>query len=284
MQLKFTKMHGLGNDFVVFNGIDQRVDLSSEQAAHIADRHLGVGCDQILIVENSERADIDFRYRIINADGSEVGQCGNGARCFMRYIHDQGLSNKGMSQDNPLKVATLAGEMTLFAEPDSQHVVVAMGIPKFQPPDIPLNAPQQQSQYQLEIDDATLTFAALSIGNPHAVLHVDDIHTAAVSELGAQLESHPIFPAKANIGFMQINTRNDIDCRVFERGVGETSACGSGACAAVVAGIKMGQLDKQVTVHLTGGDLFIRWAGEGHTVMMTGPAQTAFEGTLTLQP
>jgi len=277
MKLKFTKMQGLGNDFVVFDFTKQVVPISPEQAARIADRHFGVGCDQILIVEQSSRPNIDFKYRILNADGSEVGQCGNGARCFVRYVHDKGLSDK-----NPITVETLTGQMTLTAAPDSDLVTVNMGVPNFEPSGIPLDIPNRQGTYHLELDEENVEFSALSIGNPHAVIIVDDVNTAPVVELGSVLEPHAIFPEKANIGFMQINSRNDINLRVFERGSGETIACGSGTCAAVAAGIQRGLLDNNVTAHLTGGDLHIEWAGEGHPVMMTGPANTSFEGELTL--
>jgi len=277
MKLEFTKMHGLGNDFVVLDFTERKIDLSTAQAAHIADRHFGVGCDQILIVEKSERDDIDFKYRIVNADGSEVGQCGNGARCFVRYVHDKGLSSK-----NPIRVETITGDMTLRAELDSNLVTVNMGVPNFEPAGIPLAANERQSQYQLTSNGQAILFSALSIGNPHAVLLVDDVNTAPVLELGAALEPHAMFPEKANIGFMQICNRDEIKLRVFERGSGETIACGSGACAAVVAGIQLGQLNSNVTAHLTGGDLSISWAGNDQPVMMTGPAETSFEGVLNL--
>jgi len=277
MKLNFTKMQGLGNDFVVLNFTQRSVDLSPAQAAHIADRHFGVGCDQILIVEPSHKEGVDFKYRILNADGSEVGQCGNGARCFARYVHEKGLSNK-----NPLVVETITGIMTLTADKESNLVTVNMGIPKFEPNEIPLNAERRQATYHLEQDDQKIEFSALSIGNPHAVILVDNVCTAPVKELGSALEPHSIFPEHANIGFMQINGRSDIGLRVYERGVGETIACGSGTCAAVVAGIQLGLLDEHVTAHLSGGDLSIQWGGEGQPIMMTGPAQTSFEGSLTL--
>jgi len=277
MRLQFTKMQGLGNDFVVLDFTKHVVPLTPEQATRIADRHFGVGCDQILIVEQSSRDDIDFKYRILNADGSEVGQCGNGARCFVRYVHDKGLSDK-----NPITVETLTGEMTLLAVPDSDLVTVNMGIPHFEPNKIPLDAPEQQATYTVEYNGNTIEFAALSIGNPHAVIVVDDVATAPVLEVGKALEPHALFPEKANIGFMQINSRNDINLRVYERGSGETIACGSGTCAAVAAGIANGLLDNSVTAHLTGGDLHIEWQGPGNPVMMTGPANTSFEGELTL--
>jgi len=255
MKLKFTKMQGLGNDFVVLDFTKEVIALSPAQATRIADRHFGVGCDQILIVEKSKKENVDFKYRILNADGSEVGQCGNGARCFVRYVHEKGLSTK-----NPIVVETMTGEMTL----------------------IPLDMPSRQNTYQVDYQGQSIDFSALSIGNPHAVILVDDVCSAPVLELGAALEPHPLFPEKANIGFMQINSRSDINLRVFERGSGETIACGSGTCAAVASGIINGKLDNNVTAHLTGGDLQIEWAGEGSPVMMTGPANTSFEGELTL--
>jgi diaminopimelate epimerase len=277
MELNFTKMHGLGNDFVVLDFTDQVIALSEAQAAHIADRHFGVGCDQILIVERSSRDDIDFKYRILNADGSEVGQCGNGARCFVRYVHEKGLSDK-----NPITVETLSGEMSLFEDVETNLVIVDMGPPRFEPKDIPLNAAQRQDKYFLQLGDEKISFAALSMGNPHVVVIVDDVCSAPVQQLGSSLETHAMFPERANIGFMQINHRTDISLRVFERGAGETNACGSGTCAAVVAGIQAGLLDNKVIAHLNAGDLTIEWQGEGHSVMMTGPAETSFEGVLKL--
>ncbi len=277
MELRFTKMHGLGNDFVVLDFTKESIELTQSQAARIADRHFGVGCDQILVVERSTREGIDFKYRILNADGSEVGQCGNGARCFVRYVHQ-----KNLSDSNPIKVETLSGVMTLYDDPVSKLVTVDMGPPVFEPKDIPLCATERLPQYQLEVDGQDILFSALSMGNPHAVIQVDDVGTAPVQELGSKLESHSIFPDRANIGFMQINSRDDIALRVFERGTGETIACGSGTCAAVVAGIQAGLLNNTVTAHLSTGDLKIEWAGEGQSVKMMGPAETVFEGVLNL--
>lgn len=276
MNLKFTKMHGLGNDFVVFDFTTKCIDLSAAQAAKIADRHFGVGCDQILIVENSDRSDIDFKYRILNSDGSEVGQCGNGARCFVRYVHDKGLSDK-----NPIKVETISGDMVLSANEDGQ-ITVNMGVPKFEPDAIPMIAEQRQARYSTTYKNKMIEFSALSIGNPHAVIIVDNVCSASVLEIGAELESSALFPERANIGFMQINSRSDIGVRVYERGAGETIACGSGTCAAVIAGIQLDLLDNTVTAHLSGGDLKIEWRGEGQPVLMTGPADTTFEGELTI--
>jgi len=210
MRLKFTKMQGLGNDFVVFDFTKDVVALSPDQAARIADRHFGVGCDQILIVEKSAKDGIDFKYRILNADGSEVGQCGNGARCFVRYVHDKGLSTK-----NPIVVETMTGEMTLHAQQGSDLVTVNMGVPNFEPSGIPLDMPTRQNMYQVDYQGQDIDFSALSIGNPHAVILVDDVFSAPVLELGAALEPHPLFPEKANIGFMQINSRSDINLRVL---------------------------------------------------------------------
>lgn len=277
MKLPFTKMHGLGNDFVVFDFTEQKYELSAAQAAHIADRHFGVGCDQILIVEPSDKPGIDFKYRILNADGSEVGQCGNGSRCFVRYVHEKGLSDK-----NPIRVETSSGELLLTAHQNTNLVTVDMGAPRFEPRDIPLQAKERQPTYNLTHDGSQYVFSALSMGNPHAVLLVDDIDTAPVQVLGSALEPHAMFPEKANIGFMQVVTHDEIRLRVFERGSGETIACGSGTCAAVVAGIQLGLLESKVTAHLRGGDLEIEWTGEGQPVLMTGPAETTFEGVLTL--
>ena len=277
MELHFTKMHGLGNDFVVFDFTRAAYPLTAAQASKIADRHFGVGCDQILIVEPATRDDIDFKYRILNADGSEVGQCGNGARCFARFVHDKGLTDK-----NPVRVETLTGIMTLDLNPESQLVTVNMGAPRFEPTDIPIKASARLPLYSLELDDQTIEFSAVSMGNPHAVLLVDDVDTAPVIELGTRLERHPMFPERANIGFLQVISRHEVRVRVFERGSGETIACGSGACAAVVAGIQRGLLDANVTVRLTGGTLNIAWEGENQPVMMTGPAETTFEGRISL--
>ncbi|MEN9422823.1 MAG: diaminopimelate epimerase [Pseudomonadota bacterium] len=274
--LNFTKMHGLGNDFVVLDGINQCVDLSTAQIRHIADRHLGVGCDQLLLVEAYDGADAEFRYRIFNADGSEVEQCGNGARCFARFVYDQGLT-----QHTTIPVVTASGRIVLQIQADGQ-VTVDMGVPVLEPAQIPFISAQRQTLYTLETHTTSVAFAAVSMGNPHAVLQVPDVESAPVSTLGAALESHPAFPKRVNVGFMQVIGRDHIRLRVFERGCGETQACGTGACAAVVAGRLQGLLDEQVTVSLPGGDLQIRWQGEGQPVRMTGPTATVFRGTLTL--
>ena len=275
-ELLFTKMHGIGNDFVVLDGINQVVNLSSAQVQRIADRHFGVGCDQLLVVETYAGEEADFRYRIFNADGSEVEQCGNGARCFARFVYDQGLTQK-----TTIPVMTASGLIVLNIQPNGQ-VMVNMGVPEFAPERIPFISERQQTLYNREIAGEWVSFSAVSMGNPHAVLQVTDVDTAPVGVFGPALEHHPSFPRRVNVGFMQVLGRDRIRLRVFERGSGETLACGTGACAAVVAGCIQGLLDTQVTVALPGGDLQIRWDGEGQPVWMTGPAETVFRGTLRL--
>ena len=277
MKLPFTKMHGLGNDFVVLDLIRNPVTLSPDQVRLIADRNFGVGCDQILLVEQSQRPDIDFKYRILNADGGEVEQCGNGARCFATFVRDSGLSSKPV-----VSVETLGGVLQLEINDDDGLVTVDMGVPNFEPEFIPLLADHKANSYTLNIDDEEIQFAALSIGNPHAIVEVSDVDNGQVEKLGARMESNPIFPKRANIGFMQVVSSEHIRLRVFERGVGETIACGSGACAAVVSGIHAGKLSNCVRATLRGGDLSISWHGEGKSVMMTGPSKTVFKGELEL--
>lgn len=269
-------MHGLGNDFVVIDLVSQHLSLTSEIAKHIADRHFGIGCDQILLVEKPTEPGVDFRYRIFNADGGEVAQCGNGARCFARFVQAKKLTNK-----KEIVVQTASGVIRLCIAPDDQ-VTVNMGAPRFEPRDVPFIADSRQLSYLLEVDHQAIHIGAVSMGNPHAVLIVDDIATAPVSVLGPLLEHHPRFPQRANVGFMQIITRNHIRLRVFERSSGETLACGTGACAAVAIGRTRNLLDEYVTVSLTGGELNIRWQGDDNPVMMTGPATFVFEGTLEL--
>ena len=276
MHLKFTKMHGLGNDFVVFDGISQRVDLSPEQLRWLADRHFGVGCDQILLVERPRTADADFRYRIFNADGGEVEQCGNGARCFVRFVHDQGLTRR-----DEIRVETAGGLIVPRLEADGQ-VTVDMGAPRFEPAQIPFLAEKQALTYTLPVDGREVEISALSMGNPHAVLQVKSVEAAPVGQLGPLIESHPAFPARVNVGFMEIVDRGHIRLRVFERGAGETMACGTGACAAAVAGMTRGLLEPRVKVSTRGGELAISWEGEGHPVRMTGPATTVFEGEIDI--
>ncbi len=276
MQLKFTKMHGIGNDFVVIDGVNQGLDLRPEQVRKMASRRFGVGFDQLLLVEAAEAADVDFRYRIFNADGREVQQCGNGARCFMRFVHEQGLSDK-----TTLSVQTCSGKITLSLQADGQ-VKVNMGVPELEPQQIPFTAESLMLSYPLEVDGQTVSIGAVSMGNPHAVLQVDDVQTAEVNRLGPLIESHDRFPEQVNAGFMQLVSAEHIRLRVYERGVGETLACGTGACAAVVIGRIQEILSEQVTVSLPGGDLTISWQGPGHPVWMTGPAATVYQGTIDL--
>ena len=276
MQLKFTKMHGIGNDFVVIDAINQRVDLNEQQLRLIADRHFGIGCDQILLVESTSMPDVDFRYRIFNADGGEVQQCGNGARCFVRFVHEKKMSTK-----STLRVETLGGIIEITLQ-ESGEVTVNMGQPKFEPSALPLLIETAADRYSTIIEGQEVEFGAVSMGNPHAVIEVEDTQNAPVDSLGAAMECNELFPQRVNVGFMQLKSRDKIGLRVFERGAGETLACGTGACAAVVVGISRGQLNNKVTVELTGGNLSIEWAGEGAPVYMTGPAQTVFEGQISL--
>jgi len=274
--LNFTKMHGLGNDFVVIDAINQAVNLSPQQIRYMADRHFGVGFDQLLLVEKPESQNADFKYRIFNADGSEVSQCGNGARCFARFVRD-----KGLFTGDKITVDTNAGPLVLTFT-DNELVTVNMGIPRHAPAEIPLHADQEAQTYLVEIDGKPITFGAVSMGNPHAVIQVEDVNFAPVVELGRPLESHPLFPERANIGFMQVIDRQHIKLRVYERGAGETLACGSGACGAVVVGIEQGLLDNEATAALTGGELMVSWAGRGQPVYMTGSATTVFDGKISL--
>lgn len=276
MLLKFSKMHGCGNDFVVVDRITQRVNLQEKHIRRLADRRFGVGCDQVLLVETPQRADVDFRYRIFNQDGSEVEQCGNGARCFARYVRDKKLTGK-----DRIKVETESGVIELQITRNRQ-VRVNMGEPRFAPQQIPFTVEQQAELYPLDVDGRVVELSAVSMGNPHAVITVDDVDTAPVAELGPRLESDPRFPQRVNVGFMQIINPQEIRLRVFERGAGETLACGTGACAAVVSGQQRGLLAEKVKVQLPGGSLTIQWRGEGHPVMMTGPASHVFEGQIQL--
>lgn len=274
--ISFTKMHGLGNDFVVIDAINQAVNLTPEQIQFMANRHFGIGFDQLLMVEKAISDNADFKYRIFNADGSEVGQCGNGARCFARFVRDKKLSSK-----NEICVDTNSGQLLLRFN-DQDLITVNMGIPKHQPTEIPLVAERELLLYTLDIDGVKTAFGAVSMGNPHAVIQVDNVETAPVTNLGKILESHPIFPERANIGFMQIMDRQTIKLRVYERGAAETLACGSGACAAVVIGIEQNLLDNTVNVKLPGGELNISWSGRGSSVLMTGSASYVFDGTINL--
>jgi diaminopimelate epimerase len=276
MTLEFTKMHGLGNDFVVIDAINQQVALTPEQVRRLADRHVGIGFDQLLLVETATSGDTDFRYRIFNADGGEVAQCGNGARCFMQFVHEHGLSDRPR-----LRVGTGNGVLELVREADGQ-VTVNMGVPRLEPAEIPFVAAARSDRYTLEVDGRTCEIAALSMGNPHAVLPVADIDRAPVDTLGPLIENHPRFPERVNAGFMQVLDAATVRVRVYERGAGETLACGSGACAAVVAGRLWGELEATVKVVLNGGELVVSWPGPGHPVMMTGPATTVYQGRIEL--
>ena len=276
MKLKFSKMHGLGNDFVVLDGVRQQFSLTPEQLRYLGDRHFGVGCDQILVVEKPTQTGVDFRYRIFNADGGEVEQCGNGARCFVRFVHEQGLTDK-----REIRVETMRGIISPRLEGDG-NVTVDMGVPRFSPQEIPFLHDDDVVIYNLDVADETLEISVVSMGNPHAVQVVDCVDQAPVGEHGPLIESHERFPQRVNAGFMQIVDRHAIRLRVYERGAGETLACGTGAWAAAVAGIRRGVLESPVRVTTRGGDLNIAWGGEGRPVMMTGPAVTVFSGEIEL--
>ncbi len=270
-------MHGLGNDFVVFDAISQRIVLDETQLRAIADRRFGVGCDQILLVEPPRHPDTEFHYRIYNADGSEVEQCGNGARCFARFVHD-----KQLTRSRDIAVGTAGGNIVLHLE-DHDRVRVNMGPAHLAPAEIPFEASRQAISYPLEVDGERIEIGAVSMGNPHAVLLVDRVEDAPVERLGPLIEHHPRFPRRANVGFMAIRDRQHIDLRVFERGTGETLACGTGACAAVVYGRLRGLLDERVEVRLPGGSLVVSWYGPDEPVWMTGPAVTVFDGQIDLE-
>jgi diaminopimelate epimerase len=276
MRTRFTKMHGQGNDFVVLDGVRQSIALTSEQARRIADRHLGVGCDQLLLVEAPRSRENDFRYRIFNADGGEVEQCGNGARCFARFVLDEGLTDK-----REIRVETAAGVIVPRIEPSGQ-VTVDMGPPRFDPREVPYLIETPGVTSELRVAGLPLEVSVLSMGNPHAVQLVEDVERAPVATQGPLLERHPAFPQRVNAGYMQVLSRGHVKLRVWERGAGETLACGTGACAAVVAGIRRGLLDDEVRVTTRGGDLEIRWKGGTHPVMMTGDAVRVFDGEIDL--
>ncbi len=276
MQLQFVKMHGLGNDFVVFDAIHQDVQLSREQVRQVADRRLGVGCDQVLVVRPASGPDADFDYQIFNKDGEEVEQCGNGARCIGKF-----LLYKSLTQKSSVSIKTVSGIYHLHFH-DDDLVTVDMGRPIFEPDKIPFSATQASTSYALEVDERQIEIGAVSMGNPHAVLQVDSIEHAPVNTLGPKIESHPMFPKKANVSFMQILDTRNIALRVFERGVGETRACGTGACAAVAIGQALDRLDPKVTVQLPGGSLLIECDYPNQPVFMTGPATLSFEGSLQL--
>jgi diaminopimelate epimerase len=287
MRLSFTKMQGAGNDFVVLDATRAPIALTPAQVQHLGDRRFGVGADQILMVERSERPGIDFRYRIYNHSGDEVEHCGNGARCFVRYVHDKGLTDKRV-----VRVETVNNELELHLRDDGR-VTVNMNAPIFERERVPFNAdglvPRKTGHFvlwPLGVQGTPIEVAVLSMGNPHAVQRVDDVRSAPVTTLGPAIETHPAFPRKVNAGFMQVLSRQEINLRVWERGAGETLACGTGACAAVVAGIRLGWLDAVVEVHTRGGRLSIEWRGDAQNlaapVWMTGPAQTVYEGEIEL--
>ncbi|QJD71922.1 diaminopimelate epimerase [Marinobacterium sp. LSUCC0821] len=277
MLLRFTKMHGLGNDFMVIDAISQKVRMRPDLVKELADRNFGIGFDQMLLVEPPTEPTMDFRYRIYNADGSEVEHCGNGARCFARFVRDKGLILR-----DEMQVETARGRAILSIKGRDQ-VEVDMGAPELRPLEVPTTYAEQATTYTTQLADGTeVEFGAVSMGNPHAVLVVDSVANAPVESWGPELESHSVFPNRANIGFMEVISPSEVRLRVYERGAGETQACGTGACAAVVSGRLRGLLDQRVTVHLPGGDLEIEWAGEGHSVMMTGPVATVYEGQIYL--
>ena len=282
MLYPFTKMHGIGNDFVVFDSFSQSVNLSREQVRHIADRQFGIGCDQVLLLEPSQSDDADVRYRIFNADGGEVMQCGNGARCGAVYLKEKGLVDK-----SEVVAETGAGALVLHINGDGR-VTVNMGIPEFEPAKIPMQTDEYTEQYNLILEESPLqdedeiTFSAVSMGNPHAVIIVDDVDMAPVSVLGPALQLNALFPDSVNVGFMQILNKKAFKLRVYERGSGETLACGSGACAAMVIACQQGYLEGTIDAELRGGHLTLSWAGEGEPVYMTGPATTVFEGKVEL--
>jgi diaminopimelate epimerase len=274
--LRFTKMHGQGNDFIVLDGVRQQVSLTAGQVRALADRHFGVGCDQLLLVEPPASAQNDFRYRIWNADGGEVEQCGNGARCFARFVVDQGLTAK-----REIRVETAGGVIVPRIE-DSGRVTVDMGPPRFEPREVPFAAAADRAVHVLDVAGVAVEVSVLSMGNPHAVQVVDDVERAPVATQGPLIERHAAFPKRVNAGYLQVVDRGHVRLRVWERGVGETIACGTGACAAVVAGIRRGLLDGEVRVTTRGGDLLIRWPGDASAVMMTGDAVKVFDGEIRI--
>ena len=276
MLLKFTKMHGLGNDFVVVDAVSRKVYFNKAQIERLGDRNRGIGFDQLLVVEPPSNPDMDFRYRIYNCDGSEVEHCGNGARCFAKFVLDRELTHK-----RQINVETKRGQIQLNVL-DNGQVEVDMGEPSFLPADLPFTADAMQDLYQIQANDETVELTPVSVGNPHAVIRVDALSDELVHRIGPVVEDHEAFPNNVNVGFMQVVSRTEVNLRVYERGVGETQACGTGACAAVVAGIKQGWLDQEVLVHLPGGDLQIAWQGPTFPIIMTGAAEKVFEGQIYL--
>ncbi|ADZ92170.1 diaminopimelate epimerase [Marinomonas mediterranea] len=278
MLLKFSKMHGLGNDFAVVDAVSRKVYFNKEQIEFLGDRNRGIGFDQLLIVEPPTSPDMDFRYRIYNSNGSEVEHCGNGARCFAKFVIEKDLTNKSV-----INVETKQGQIQLHVQDDGE-VTVDMGAPSFAPADLPFDATEKQDDlYTLNLEGyGSVELTPVSVGNPHAVIRVDRLTDEIVSTVGPLVESHSAFPANVNVGFMEVMSRDEVNLRVYERDVGETQACGTGTCAAIVAGIRQGWLNSKVTAHLLGGDLRIEWQGEGSPIMMTGPATKVFEGQIYL--
>ncbi len=276
MERQFTKMHGIGNDFVVFDSFTESLTLTREQVRHIADRQFGIGCDQVLLLEPPENNNADVRYRIYNADGGEVMQCGNGARCVAVYLKEKGLVKK-----SEIVAETGAGQLILRFD-ENACVIVNMGVPQFDPAKIPMQTDEYSEQYHLILGDDEISFAAVSMGNPHAVIIVDDIDTAPVNVIGPTVQLSELFPESVNVGFMQILNRQAFKLRVYERGSGETLACGSGACAAMVIACQQGYLEGTIDAELRGGHLTLNWAGEGEPVLMAGPTTTVFEGKIEL--
>lgn len=274
MRLKFTKMHGLGNDFMVIDGVTQPVEFNAADIERWADRHMGIGFDQLLLVEPPTRPDRDFRYRIFNADGTEVENCGNGARCFARFVVDHQLIHA-----ERIRVETAGGDLELILHADGQ-VTVDMGRPRLSPDRIPFEAGNRANLYPVTLNDGSeISLAAVNMGNPHCVIRVDDVDTAPVDTLGPELEGHARFPQRVNVGFLQVIDTHNARLRVFERGVGETMACGTGACAAMVAGVINQWFQDHVRITLPGGTLLVEWSGEGN-VLMTGPVETVYEGVI----
>ena len=276
MEVKFCKMHGLGNDFVVLEALRQQVRVTPTLIRKIADRHRGIGCDQLLLIEPPSQQDLDFDFRYFNPDGNEVEQCGNGIRCMARFLYDENLIGK-----SSLRVRTMKGILDILINKD-KSITVNMGIPQLNPADIPFCASEQAISYLIDLQGVEYEISALSLGNPHAVVHVEDINNTDVQGIGSRLENHPRFTNKTNVGFMQVDNRQKISIRVFERGVGETLACGTGACAAVVSGIQKKILDTPVLVSMPGGKLSVDWSGEGTTLKMTGPAVKVFSGHMKI--
>jgi diaminopimelate epimerase len=276
MKLHFTKMHGAGNDFVVIDAVRAATQINEDQIRKIADRQTGVGCDQVLLIEPPKRPDADFEYRIFNADGSPAGQCGNGARCVGRFIHEQRLSAKSTI------TLQVGSDLRRLEFDEAGSVKAELGAPIFAPAQIPFSADEDATEHALSLANVTVMAGVVSLGNPHAVLLVDDVAATPVEKIGPMIQSLDVFPEGVNVGFMQVESNTHVKLRVFERGAGETLACGSGACAAVIHGIRLGQLANKVTVSVPGGKLEVSWDNGVSSVWLAGPAETVFEGKLNL--